>query len=387
MSKEQSAIFMEHIRENAARYFEGFEEDQIEVRFDEKQERPSSMLYWFTVEDQMQDRGIIVKVPLYRGHLSSRSSGASDYKPELFPKTEPRDTHRLGYIALQSISEYFSALGEKHLGTIRVLDYLPEHQAIFTEASRDPSLRKLFLNTSRLRAGSRSHELDLALQNVGKWLRLYHEMSKEDNVQVRHAHRLDYIEAVGTLTNFLGDASHEVAFFKTISAKLKTSALKVLPESLPLGLGHGDFAMRNILVGTDARITVIDTFAKWRTPIYEDIGYFLNAFKMSAPQVISQGLLFGSRQLATYERAFLEGYFEQKSIPYPEIRLYEMLSLLDKWSSVVTHSRRGGGKFKNFGALKAMLTNRYFKVSAKRLLQEITESESKASLLNARKEN
>ena len=377
MSKEQAAIFMDHIRENAARYFEGFEPAQIEVRLNERQERPSSMLYQFTVGDKVQNRGIIVKVPLYRGYQSDKSGGTSSYKPELFPKTEPRDTHRLGYIALRSISEYFSSLDEKQLGTVRVLDYLPEHHAIFTEASRDPNLRKLFLATSRLRAGSNSRELELPFRNVGKWLRLYHEMSKEDNVQIRHAHRHDYIEAVVTLTDFLGNALKDETFFRTIATTLGSSALEILPGSLPLGLGHGDFAMRNILVGSNARITVIDTFAKWRTPIYEDIGYFLNGLKRSAAQVISQGLLFGLAQISNYERAFLEGYFEKKPIPYPEIRLYEMLSLLDKWCSIVTHYRQRGGKFKNFGMPKAILTNRYFKINAKRLLKEVTKSETR----------
>lgn len=377
MNNEQTAIFMDHIRENAARYFEDFEPAQIEVHLNEKQERPSSMLYQFTVGDKLQNHGIIVKVPLYRGYQSDKSGGASSYKPELFPKTEPRDTHRLGYIALRSISEYFSSLDEKQLGTVRVLDYLPEYHAIFTEASRDPNLRKLFLKTSRLHASSNYRELELPLRNVGKWLRLYHEMSKEDNVQIRHAHRHDYIESVVTLTDFLGNTLKAETFFQTIASTLETSALEILPESLPLGLGHGDFAMRNILVGSNARITVIDTFAKWRTPIYEDIGYFLNALKLSAAQVISQGLLFGSAQLYEYENAFLEGYFEEKLIPYPEIRLYEMLSLLDKWCSIVTHYRQRGGKFKNFGTLKAVLTNRYFQKNAKRFLKEITESGSK----------
>ena len=55
--------------------------------------------------------------------------------------------------------------------------------------------------------------------------------------------------------------------------------------------------MRNILIGPNARVTVLDTFAKWRTPIYEDIGYFLNDLKMSYPQVVSQGLAFSSDQL------------------------------------------------------------------------------------------
>ena len=371
MSREQTTIFMNHIRENATRYFEGFRASQVKVQFEEKQERPSSILYQFTVADQRQNYGVLVKVPLYHGRLFDKTNSAVEDRPELFPKTDARDTHKLGYMALRSISEYFSSIGERNLGTIRVLDYLPEYQAIITEACRDPNLRDLFSKTSRFRGKIAPEALDLPLRNVGKWLCLYHQMSKEDHVQIRHAHRHEYIEAINILTDFLGKALNDASFFQTICSKLETSALQILPESLPLGLGHGDFAMRNILVGREAQITVLDTFAKWRTPIYEDIGYFLNGLKLSDQQVISQGLLFGPDQLSRYERAFLEGYFEQKPIPYPEIRLYEMLSLLDKWSSVITNYRRRGGKFKKFGALKVMLTSRYFRLSAKQLMREI----------------
>jgi hypothetical protein len=376
MRRGQTAIFMDHIRENAPRYFEGFESTQIKVQFEEKQERPRSILYQFTVSDKEQNRGVFVKVPLYHGQPAGEANEVSYHKPNLFPKTELKDSHKLGYSALNTIYDYFSSLGEKQLGTIRVLDYLPEHRAIFTEASRDPNLRQLLLDTGRPRAWFASRELELPLRNIGRWLRLYHEMSKEDDVEIRHAHRHEYIEAVATLADFLSTALGDKVFFQKIASALELSAFKILPDSLPLGLGHGDFAMRNILVGSDARITVIDTFAKWRTPIYEDIGYFLHGLKLSAPQVISQGLLFGSAQISTYERAFLDGYFDGTPVPYPEIRLYEMLSLLDKWSSIVTHSHRRGRKFKKFGALKVALTNRYFKKSAKWLLREIAESRS-----------
>lgn len=376
MSQDQTAVFMDHIREHAPQYFDDFDSTQVEVRLKERQERSTSILYQFSVGDKAQNYGILVKVPLDREQLTSDANGLPLHKPNLYPKTEVKDTHKLGYSALKAISEYFSNLGEEQLGTVRVLDYLPEYQAIITEESSDPNLRQLFMNTSRFRSRIPARDLDLPFRNVGRWLRLYHEMSKEDNVEIRHAHRHEYIEAITKLSCYLAEALDDSAFFQKVALLLEKSALGILPHSLPLGLGHGDFAMRNILVGPAARITVIDTFAKWRAPIYEDIGYFLNALNLSAPQVISQGLVFGSAQLKTYEHAFLEGYFGQKPIPYAEIRLYEMMSLLDKWSSVVAHYHRRGNKFKKFSTMKAILANRYFKKSAKSLLEEITTSRS-----------
>jgi hypothetical protein len=132
-------------------------------------------------------------------------------------------------------------------------------------------------------------------------------------------------------------------------------------------------------------VTVLDTFAKWQTPIYEDIGYFLTGMKMTYPQVFSQGLIFSQKQLKNYEQTFLKGYFEQKTIPYPAIRLYEMLALLDKWSSVIVSSYRRGVKVKWIGDTKAALASLYFQSSAQRLLQEISGLERTAAAMDQKR--
>jgi len=373
MSRDHATIFMDHIREHAPRYYPGFESEQIRIQLIEKQERPTAMLYRFKVSDGAQIRSVFVKVPL-RNLTRNQTNGSVYEKPLLFPKTEPIDMPRLQYTALRTIYEYFTSLDKKQLGAIRVLDYLPQYHAIFTEESNDPSLRQLFLKENRLSSLFANDELTTAFQNVGIWLRMYHAMPKNEDVKVRHQHRNDYIEAIPRLTDFLAKALGDELFFNKTTSIIINKAREVLPESQPLGLGHGDYAMRNILVGLNARVTVLDTFAKWRVPIYEDIGYFLNGFKMSPPQIVSQGLAFSSDQLSAYEHAFLKGYFEQKPIPYSAIRLFEILALLDKWSSVIAYNQQRRGKFKIFGGVMTALTSRYFKRSVKNLLKEINES-------------
>jgi hypothetical protein len=374
MTNNLATVFLNHIREHATCYFKELETKQIEVKLVEKNERPASVLYEFSVINEEEKRLILVKIPYHRGRSASEADD-SYFKPRLFPRTEPRDMHKLEYTALQTISDYFSSLDEKDLGTIRVLDYLPDYQAIFTEVCKGTNLRELLLQTNRLYNRFPQRELAPAFRNVGKWLRFYHGMPKEDNVTVRHTHRHEYIEAVCKLTGFLATTQQGEDFFQRITSVLESSALKLLPESLPIGLGHGDFAMRNILVGENAHITVIDTFAKWKAPIYEDIGYFINGLKMNAPQVMSQGLLFSARQLSELECAFLEGYYEQNHIPHPQIQLYVILAMLDKWASIVTRSNQRSQKFKTFRRTKTALTNRYFELSVRRLLNDIVAYE------------
>jgi hypothetical protein len=373
MSIDHTTIFMDHIREHAPRYYPGFESEQIRIQLLEKQERPSAMLYRFKVSNGAQIRSVFVKVPL-RSLTKNHTKGSIFEKPLLFPKTEPIDMPRLHYSALSMIHNYISSLDKSQLGAIRVLDYLPQYKAVFTEESSDPSLRQLFLRENRLHSLFTHDGLSIAFQNAGTWLRMYHAMPKEEDVNIRHQHRDDYIGAITKLTEFLAKVVGDELFFKKTASIIINKGREILPESLPLGLGHGDYAMRNILIGPNARVTVLDTFAKWRTPIYEDIGYFLIALKMPNLQVLSHGLAFNSEQLSAYEHAFLKGYFEEKSIPYPPIRLFEILALLDKWSTTIAQIHHQTNFIKTIGRIKAAMISQYYKRMANKLLREIIKN-------------
>lgn len=372
-NRDQTSVFMDHIRSHAPRYYPGLPSEELGVRLLSKQERPSAMLYRFKVGTNAQNRSVFVKVPL-RLTGNGHNSRNTYEKPQLFPKTEPRDMHWLHYTALKTIYDYYTDLDKEQLGAIRVLDYLPQYHAIFTEESSDPKLRDLFFQENRLRFPLGHVGLSAAFQNVGVWLHLYHRMPKDQDVKVRHQHRDDYIDAITTITDFLAKTLNKGSFFKEVASQLIDKARQTLPESLPLGLGHGDYAMRNILVGPNSRVTVLDTFAKWRAPIYEDIGYFLTDLKMSSPQVLSRGFAFRSNQLAAYEDAFLKGYFGQDPIAYPALRLYEALALLDKWSSRTARAYRKSNFIKKImGRLEIRLMNQYFEQSVKRLLADLDQ--------------
>lgn len=365
---DQSAIFMNHIQEHAPRYYPMLSADKFGVQLLAREKRPTAMLYRFRVTNDSQFPSIFVKVPLRIG--GSQSKGSTYEKPLLFPKTEPRDMHWLQYSALRTIYEHFTSLGKEHLGAIRVLDYLPEHYAIFTEESNDLKLRELFYQQNRLRFPFGHGGLADAFHNVGGWLHVYHTMPKEQDVKIRHQHRHDFAEAITTLTDFLARSLHEDVLFQRTNSILIEKALETLPHTLPLGLGHGDYAMRNILIGPNARVTVLDTFAKWRTPIYEDIGYFLTGMKTSYPQIVSQGFAFRSDQLSVYENEFLKGYFGAEPIPYAAVWLYEALALLDKWLSTLAKAYQ-----KNYMIRQpeVILINQYFRRMLKDLLNKITQ--------------
>ena len=370
MNTEQEVVLTDHIREHAARYFPGLVPGETRVQLMDSQKRPSAMLYRFKVTDGAEAHSIIVKVPM-RNLLKDRANEPAFEKPLLFPKADEEEMHALHYTALVAIHDYMTGLNRKELGTIRVLDYLPESQAIVMEASSDPKLRDLVFKENRLRMQLGKSKLLPAFENVGTWLRIYHTMPKKAQVQVRHAHREDLVKSILKLTDFLAERLADKSYFDRLALELTRLAQEILSETLPLGLGHGDYALRNILVNPSGRVTVLDTFAKWRPPIYEDIGYFLTGLKMTSEQVASYGLVFSQDQLQRYEEAFLRGYFKQEPVPYRAIRLYEMLALLDKWSSVLISSYRRSIKLKFVGDMKSALVSLYFKRSANRLLKQI----------------
>jgi hypothetical protein len=384
MDKDPTSIFAEHIRKSALNYFPLLQPESIHVELLQREERATAVLYRFRVSDSSRVRSVFVKVPDLASPKAP-AKGTIYEKPLLYPKTNVQERHWLQYTALKTIFDYFTSLNRDSLGAIRVLDYLPQYHAIFTEESQDPKLRKLFLQNNRLYSVLTTDKLPTAFQNVGIWLRVYHTMPKKEDVKVRNSKRDDYLEAIRNLTEFLGKSLRDRPFFQKIAAGIMSRARDVLPESLPLGLGHGDYAMRNILIGSNARVTVLDTFAKWRTPIYEDIGYFLNDLKMSSPQVISQGLAFSTDRLTEYECAFLTGYFDKQSIPYDPIRLYEMLALLDKWSSVVAKSFQQKKLMNIASQLKMILINQYFKKRTERLLAEIAKDSEVGLIFRSRK--
>lgn len=92
---------------------------------------------------------------------------------------------------------------------------------------------------------------------------------------------------------------------------------------------------------------------------------------MAYPQAVSRGFALVSNQLIAYEQAFLQGYFRQGPIPYPAIRLYEALALLDKWSTTIarSYSSKPVRRFTN------KLKNPFFKSGFKSLVAEIAKVE------------
>lgn len=371
-SSEGHATLMSYLCKNAERYFAEFSHQNVGIKLLEEQRRTQSQIYRFELKANSMVRVLRVKVPLsYNGQRTR--NGNAHFRPRRFPATDVEIKFQFESSALAAIHNHFDALRDPRFGTVRILDSLPGVNASVMEEIGDPSLRQVFAKETRLLLPFRSAKSHAAFTNAGAWLREYHSMPKE--AVTRHARRDEFIESVMKLTDYLAEQLGDSLFFRSVARETVAVALDVLPESLPTGLAHGDFAMRNILVGAGGRVTVVDTLGRWRTAIFEDIAYFLSHLTMTWPQIVSQGRIYDLNLMAQYENAFLAGYFRDSQIPLRTIRLYQIEALVDTWAGRVARGVRHRSGIAPVNGLKHAMQNRYFKKNLAGLLKSINSAE------------
>jgi len=371
----QDDVFKNHVFGHAKHYFPEFEHEAVDVKLIGCQERDASILYRLRIDFENDHRYVLVKMPLWRSDEKNTiivKNGANVERPRLVPLTETGVKFQFESAALSEIHRYFSKLNDPRFGAIRVLDELPEQRAVIMEEVRCPNLRQLFMNSSRLYPRRHVLPLEPIFHNVGGWLRAYHALPKRDYVESRHTQRDQFIESIVQFTDYFTRALGGEPFWQMVASKSMTSALHILPTVLPAGLGHGDYAMRNILIAPNEQVIVLDTLAKWQTAIYEDIAYFLVRLKINWPQIFSFGLAFNSKQLIKYEQEFLAGYFGAEPVPFKAIQIYKIQALLDYWSSIVARARnKPDDKRVKFGSLRENHTNRVFRSNLSELLRSV----------------
>lgn len=373
MASEMAQEVLRHINASVLKYYPNLDEAETEVKLTGEQHRASSSLYRFEIINQLVRYNIIAKGIDLAHNPRHRENTGKDSRPRLAPgPTDYREKTWLEYTALKAIYEHFERLGNPSLGAIRVLDFIQSPQTIIMDEHSDPSLRSLFAKANRLNhLLGRAPDLRKAFFNAGAWLKAYSTLPKLENVITRHSHREDFNESIVNFTGFLSRISGDTSFFQRIEKTVIAAANEIMPSNLPVGIGHGDYAMRNILVGANDRITVFDTCAKWKVPIYEDIAYLLVQLETNALQVLTQGLTIHARTFAAYQGEFLAGYFGETHIPIEMVRLFQIQSLLDSWSSQVSISTKQYAGIKLvYKKLFLTLQNRQYRAIMNRLLNE-----------------
>jgi hypothetical protein len=334
-----------HLQKHAGRYLPTAREAPAHVQLVRSDVRAASSLHRFIVLAGGHERIVLVKIPrsISGSEAGNESEPLVPDRPRISPVVEFQDRLSLEYDALARIHRHFSQIDDPRFGSIQVFELLPQYRAIVMEAVDQPDLRKLVIREGRRRSSAGVADLHTAFGHAGAWLHSFHTIDTEKEIGELQPRRDDFIEFSRQLTEYLSRHLGQRSFFSRVDAAVAAQSHGELPDELPLGLGHGDFAMRNILVGPAQRVTALDSLGRYRVPVFRDVGYFLANLNYSRLPALGQGAFLHPARGPALGRSFVRGYFNEETDVEGALRLYEVQSLLEKWSSVVwSRSRRSG---------------------------------------------
>ena len=338
--------------------------------------RPRCSLYVVGLTGKDAERAVVAKVR--RGEADTEPTGGRQHRPRL--RTTAAGVAELTALEFQGLTSIHESVpaGHPQFGAVRPLDHLPAESVVLMEHVSSPTLRDGFVAESRLGAVRRSAYRrsstgpppQRAWLNAGAWLRSYHDVSPAvqgaASQATRQATRSEVAEQFSTYGGFLTERIGS-RLLGDLAAGGAEAAMKVLPEHLPLAVGHGDYVARNIFVDDSGRVTVFDPMPRWRAPRYEDLCRFLVGMRLSGLQVLSYGTAYGQAGLQQREALFLAGYFGDEPVPSAALRCYQLLILLDKWSALVDDAGGGSGWRASARELMQKPGNRYISREARRV--------------------
>jgi aminoglycoside phosphotransferase (APT) family kinase protein len=296
-----------------------------------ERQRRSSRIIRLTVGDPPRYR-LFVKVTPQAGPAASRGT-----RPRLVPVAEPRIRATLELRALQAVEERLGPTGTDRFDVLHPLGVVDDGMALAMLTHEGVSLARTLSRVSR---GWRSPvSPEILVDAAGAWLRQFHDAPVAAPLPARQERAADLARALGDLGEFLLAERRSRELADLVDRAIAETAN--LPDPLPLRPIHGDFAPRNLIVGRDGRLTVIDLLGHWRAPLYEDLATFLVALHSGRQIALTGGRLL-RRPVAVLERHFLAGYAGDTELPRRPIALYEFLLVLDKWSSRLTRLEGAG---------------------------------------------
>jgi len=274
----------------------------------------------------------------------------------------PEELTGFEYDGLRAI-EAFAGRYPASFGAVRPLAQLPGRATLLMEYVEARTLRQALLAESRLVSwlprlgGTGAHPS--TWHHVGAWLRTFHDELPADGTSARQQTRDCVVERFEAYGAYLAEQLGDRALGQIASAGAVLAA-DVLPARLPMAVGHGDFAARNMFVDGQGRVTVFDPMARWRVPRLDDLCRFMVSLRLLGLQVQTRGAAYAATELARREEAFLAGYFVDGVVPRDQLRCYQLLLVLDKWSALV-HAAAG---------TRGRQRNAYIRDEARRLLAD-----------------
>lgn len=372
MDDDVLAAVLRQVQQRAGGWFGTAERGHATVRLLGRAVRPRCFLYRLEVDDGHMSRRVVVKVRHSIAGLRRRE--LFEDLPVLAPdRTLPDiETAHREYVALREIDKAFTASGDARFGVLRALDWFSDTGAIVLPEVQEPTLHDVLLGGSLFLGRAAVRPTEDQWRNVGAWLRRWHSVQPVLPTMDRQPTRADLVQLLDDYGRFLSARTGRVQYFSALVGAATRWAERELPSTLTLVNAHGDFVSRNAFVGQSGRVTVFDALMLWRAPEYEDIARMtMTGLRLVNSQILSQGLLLPGSRVDAYEAAFLGGYYGDAAVPVPQVRLYQLVLLLDRWVEVVGKASRRPSRRPSRRAVVA-LGNRYLRRQAGRLMSQAT---------------
>jgi hypothetical protein len=303
--------------------------------------------------------GAAVPAALVKIRRESGASPVAGTRPRL--RQEAATARKLTLLEWDGLVAIQQACGETPgLGVVRPLLLMRDEAGIVTTFVDAPTLRDVVLDLSRLRGGRGSRtEAVAGCALAGRWLRTFQEHTGPSDRPVRQGTRDEVVDRLRAYGEFLGSPA-----WRRLAGAGVELVTGLLPDELPVAVGHGDFAPRNMLL-RDGRLSVIDPLPRWRVPVYDDLSRLLVGIRLLGAQVHTHGLAFGSGLLDDLEEAAVAAYLRPTTDRGP-LRAYQLMILMDKWSASLDNPRHDlAGRL---ARRSAALADHRARAEAKRLL-------------------
>ena len=324
----------ERVAERAEEWFPGVG-PRPDVRLRALVQRPRAALYVVYV-------GPASEVPLAMAKVRRVSAVEESGR---FPGTRPRlvpfplpavEQAALEYSGLCAIQGMIDP-ADPQFRALRPLDHLVDVNTLLMEYVAAPTLKQLLVREHRFsprRAAAPRRSSDETWHRVGAWLRLFQQRMPTTGLPSRQATRQDIAERFAAYESFFAPR-RGASLFAAAAARGADLASRALPERLPMAVGHGDFAPRNVFLHADGRITVLDPLPRWVVPRLEDVCRFLVAGRLQGLQVHTGGAAYRPAELDHRERLVLGGFSGGEDVDPVQLGCIQLLITLDTWSALV----------------------------------------------------
>ena len=285
--------------------------------------KPRSTLYFFIYTDGHHIEKLVAKMP-YKNE-------------ERFSLLAWHETGGLGeiereYHSMQRLATHFAACPTPHLSALQPRFYLPDLNAYVMNHVEGQTLARKHLDIRAILLPNNMERACRAMQRIGEWLAWLHQLASDDFAKSNQKTPADMLPWLLQHVEWLQQ------FGLPITQTLRWDACLAVLQSVTtdhyVGI-HGDYAIRNLIIGRNGEITGIDSALELVDSPYHDLGKFIAMFKYNVQRLNLGGSMPRESAMKKLEFAFLRGYFGDdalgESLDRRLLALYEGRYLFQQW--------------------------------------------------------